>query len=100
MTSSLPEGWRSLRPEDAPAAAALLDEDEVSLGFRSRLGEDRYQLWSNNCEHFTSWCLHGVSRSLQVEMHRTRWQRPLVWLRRIARLLVRGSTGDAATLSF
>jgi len=41
---------------------------------RSRLGEDRYAIWSNNCEHFVEWCLHGTARSEQVE----RWLR---WLR-------------------
>lgn len=34
---------------------------------RSRLGESRYRLLSNNCEHFCNWCLHGESRSEQVE---------------------------------
>jgi hypothetical protein len=34
---------------------------------RSRLGENRYRLLSNNCEHFCSWCLSGESRSEQVE---------------------------------
>jgi HRAS-like suppressor 3 len=34
---------------------------------RSRLGEDRYRLWSNNCEHFTEWCISGASRSRQAE---------------------------------
>ena len=34
---------------------------------RSRLGESRYRLLSNNCEHFCSWCLSGESRSEQVE---------------------------------
>jgi hypothetical protein len=34
---------------------------------RSRLGEDRYRLLSNNCEHFCSWCIHGEHRSSQVE---------------------------------
>jgi len=33
----------------------------------SRLGEDRYRLLSNNCEHFTEWCISGASRSRQVE---------------------------------
>lgn len=33
---------------------------------RSRLGEDRYRLLSNNCEHFVEWCLYGVARSFQV----------------------------------
>jgi hypothetical protein len=34
---------------------------------RSRLGEDRYRLLTNNCEHFCAWCLSGKSRSQQVE---------------------------------
>jgi hypothetical protein len=32
----------------------------------SRLGENRYRLLSNNCEHFCMWCLYGESRSPQV----------------------------------
>jgi hypothetical protein len=34
---------------------------------RSRLGERRYAVFSNNCEHFCSWCHEGESRSKQVE---------------------------------
>jgi hypothetical protein len=33
---------------------------------QSRLGEDRYRLLTNNCEHFVTWCLHGQARSQQV----------------------------------
>ena len=33
----------------------------------SRLGEDRYRIATNNCEHFCAWCLDGVGRSPQVE---------------------------------
>ncbi|WP_081070058.1 efflux transporter outer membrane subunit [Burkholderia cepacia] len=33
---------------------------------RSRLGEDRYQLLTNNCEHFCTWCVRGVGHSEQV----------------------------------
>ncbi|SDC84236.1 Lecithin retinol acyltransferase [Cupriavidus sp. YR651] len=33
---------------------------------RSRLGEDRYNLLTNNCEHLCTWCLYGESRSGQV----------------------------------
>jgi hypothetical protein len=41
---------------------------------RSRLGERRYRLWSNNCEHFCEWCISGTSRSRQIE----------AWIRRLA----------------
>jgi hypothetical protein len=34
---------------------------------RSRLGEKRYRLFTNNCEHFAEWCLHDVGRSFQAE---------------------------------
>ncbi|WP_322027741.1 efflux transporter outer membrane subunit [Burkholderia sp. BCC1977] len=33
---------------------------------RSRVGEDRYRLLTNNCEHFCSWCVRGVGHSEQV----------------------------------
>ena len=42
---------------------------------RSRLGEDRYRFWTNNCEHFVAWCLTGTSRSEQIEG----------WVRRVQR---------------
>lgn len=34
---------------------------------RSRVGENRYRVLSNNCEHFCEWCLQGEHRSYQVE---------------------------------
>ena len=34
---------------------------------RSRLGERRYNLLKNNCEHFCNWCQLGECRSEQVE---------------------------------
>ncbi|MBP0636568.1 lecithin retinol acyltransferase family protein [Cupriavidus sp. AcVe19-6a] len=38
----------------------------------SRIGEDRYRLISNNCEHFCTWCLYGESRSEQIDVWRFR----------------------------
>jgi len=43
------------------------DETEVTQRARSRLGEDRYRILSNNCEHFCEWCLRDEQRSYQVE---------------------------------
>ena len=40
---------------------------EAVLRARSRLGENRYHIIRNNCEHFCEWCLNGVSRSRQLE---------------------------------
>ena len=48
-------------------AESTFDAEEVIRRARSRLGEKRYRLFSNNCEHFVEWCLHGVSRSFQAE---------------------------------
>ncbi|MFJ1257161.1 lecithin retinol acyltransferase family protein [Cupriavidus sp. CuC1] len=34
----------------------------------SRIGEDRYRLISNNCEHFCMWRLYGESSSDQIDV--------------------------------
>jgi hypothetical protein len=39
----------------------------------SRIGENDYRLLTNNCEHFCTWCVCGVGRSVQVER---RWLLP------------------------
>ncbi|HEY6355422.1 MAG TPA: lecithin retinol acyltransferase family protein [Burkholderiaceae bacterium] len=49
---------------DSPARYAPAD---IAGRARSRLGEDRYRVASNNCEHFCHWCLSGESRSVQVD---------------------------------
>lgn len=41
--------------------------EEILRRARMRVGEDHYHLLKNNCEHLVEWCLHGVSRSFQVE---------------------------------
>jgi len=50
-------------------------EDEVQFSFlpdivvhraESRLGERKYNLLFNNCEHFASWCKTGISESKQI----------------------------------
>jgi len=40
---------------------------EVVERARSRLGESRYRLLTNNCEHFCSWALRDECYSKQVE---------------------------------
>jgi len=44
-----------------------LDAHEIVTRARSRLGENRYRLLTNNCEHYSEWSRFGVSRSRQVE---------------------------------
>lgn len=41
--------------------------DTVLNRAESRLGEQQYNLLFNNCEHFATWCVTGVSKSQQVE---------------------------------
>lgn len=43
------------------------DRPEIVRRARSRVGEARYRILDNNCEHFCEWCVHGESRSYQVE---------------------------------
>jgi hypothetical protein len=43
------------------------DRQDVVLRARARLGENRYHILRNNCEHFCEWCLRGVNRSRQLE---------------------------------
>lgn len=50
-----------------PAAGARFGGAEVVARARSRLGENRYRIASNNCEHFCEWCICGEARSEQVE---------------------------------
>ena len=64
------------------SAPSDFDVREVIRRARSRVGEDRYRLLTNNCEHFCEWCLHGTPRSLQVEA----W---LAWPRLVSRRFLR-----------
>ena len=47
--------------------AKSLHGEAIVRRARSRLGERRYAIFSNNCEHFCSWCQVGESRSTQVD---------------------------------
>jgi Lecithin retinol acyltransferase len=48
-------------------APGSYDPQEIIRRARSRLGENRYRLLTNNCEHFCEWCVRGWQRSAQVE---------------------------------
>ena len=56
----------------ASERAARFTPSEVVQRAMSRLGEDRYHLFRNNCEHFCEWCLHAEVKSYQID----RWIRP------------------------
>jgi len=48
-------------------SSARYSPETIAVRARSRLGENRYAMVTNNCEHFCAWCLHGESRSEQIE---------------------------------
>ena len=50
-----------------PAGPDALRCEDIVRRARSRLGENRYRLLSNNCEHFSEWCVNGEHRSPQVD---------------------------------
>ena len=41
--------------------------DAVLIRAKSRLGESRFDLVYNNCEHFAAWCKTGLSNSRQID---------------------------------
>jgi hypothetical protein len=43
------------------------DGNEIVRRARLRLGENRYHVLRNNCEHFCEWCVRGEHRSYQVD---------------------------------
>jgi hypothetical protein len=65
--------------------------EQVVVRARSRLGEARYRLLSNNCEHFCEWCVYGEAHSYQVEGL-------LTWARRLFGALAVDAQGGAGAL--
>ena len=59
-------GRRRVRVGRMPAG--LLHGEDIVRRARSRLGERRYDIFRNNCEHFCSWCQVEESRSKQVDL--------------------------------
>lgn len=45
----------------------VFDARAIAARARSRIGENGYRLFGNNCEHFCEWCITGRSRSRQIE---------------------------------
>jgi uncharacterized caspase-like protein len=61
-------------------AASPYTPSEIVERARSRIGERRYDLLANNCEHFCEWAIMGRASSVQVERF---LKSPLALLRRI-----------------
>lgn len=53
-------------PVSVKLYAASFIADVVIERAESRLGEQQYNLLTNNCEHFATWCKVGKSESLQI----------------------------------
>ena len=56
-------GYREIASVDAHYTAA-----QIIARARTRIGENRYHLLSNNCEHFCTWCIYGQAVSKQVRV--------------------------------
>ncbi|HIK37754.1 MAG: lecithin retinol acyltransferase family protein [Geminocystis sp.] len=56
---------RPIYVREYPEGFCFLPEVVVKRAF-SRLGERKYNLLFNNCEHFATWCKTGISDSRQV----------------------------------
>lgn len=52
----------------APHPASSLTGDEIVERARSRLGDDGYSVFSNNCEHFCNWVIDNRHDSQQVNI--------------------------------
>ena len=74
-------GGRPLRARATPSAC-YRGRQAVQRAL-SRVGENRYHVITNNCEHFCTWCVDGQSRSSQVD----RW---LAWPRAMAAIALTG----------
>lgn len=58
---------KEARYETQSITYKLYSPEETVLRAKSRIGEDKYNLALNNCEHFAIWCKTGVSESYQVK---------------------------------
>jgi cell wall-associated NlpC family hydrolase len=45
-----------------------IDPLDVVSRAKSRIGEEKFNLIFNNCEHFGIWCKTGVSKSKQIDL--------------------------------
>jgi hypothetical protein len=70
-----------------PARSNGLPCADIVRRARTRLGENRYRFFSNNCEHLSEWCVNGEGRSPQVD-------RFLTPLRRVLRALLVAAPPD------
>lgn len=80
-----------------PARPTGLQCTEIVQRARSRLRENRYRFFSNNCEHLSEWCVNGEHRSPQVERLLARLACASRVLREITQRLRTARQGAAAS---
>jgi len=73
--------------------AARFDSREAVARARSRLGESRYRLLTNNCKHFCAWVLRGASVDWQLS--RLAMRTHLIWLGVLLSAIFAGSASIA-----
>ncbi|MGF6753644.1 lecithin retinol acyltransferase family protein [Paraburkholderia sp. GAS42] len=78
-----------------PYPHARYGSEEAVRRARSRLGENRYRLLTNNCEHFCAWCLLGKSHSEQVQTCLTHPRAGVRALVCLVKAFVEGGRNDA-----
>ena len=83
--------WVAARRENAASP------EEVVRRARLRIGENRYRIFTNNCEHFCEWCLSGDPRSYQVEAVVDSCR---AWLERLTSLVRRAGRSKASIDTF
>ncbi len=70
-------------------AAPLFSSSEIVQRAVSRIGEDRYDVLTNNCEHFCEWCVRAEQRSHQVDRLLRSLDAPLRFLRNVSARVTR-----------
>lgn len=71
---------KSVYVVDYPDSEKIYGKFEIIDRAFSKLGENEYHLFSNNCEHFACWCITGKSNSAQVEKVRSTTVNTLITL--------------------
>ncbi len=53
---------------EEPRVRSFSPAESVERAY-SRLGENEYSLFFNNCEHFVNWCISGMHSSAQIKKY-------------------------------
>ena len=59
------------KPVEVIESEVIFSVDEIVERAKSRLGENSYDVFDNNCEHFANWCRSGRAESSQANVTKT-----------------------------